>query len=295
MKPAHIALAILVMAVWASNIAAARFAAAEIPGWALITVRMAVIVVTLVPFVRIPHGHLRKIFGLSVTMGTLHFGLMFVAIQHIHVGTAALIIQTSVPFALLLALIFFREKFGWYRAAGILISFFGVALVVGEPRLEDSMLYAGMALISALAFGGANLQLRGLGGVSEFAINGWMAVFAIPQMALMSYIFETGQIDAIANASTGTWLAIAHMGIIVSIVGHGLWYELVPKYQTNQTMPFTLLIPVFGVGMGIVLLGETLNWHIIAGGLVTIGGVAIIVFRGSGRRAAQTAPGATPD
>ncbi|CAN0436128.1 unnamed protein product [Laminaria digitata] len=295
MKPAHIALAVLVMAVWASNIAAARFAAGEIPGWALITVRMAVIVVTLVPFVAIPHGHLRKIFGLSVTMGTLHFGLMFVAIQHIHVGTAALIIQTSVPFALLLALIFFRERFGWYRAAGILISFFGVALVVGEPRLSDSMLYAGMALISALAFGGANLQLRSLGGVSVFAINGWMAVFAIPQMALMSFIFESGQVDAIANASMETWIAILHMGIIVSIVGHGLWYQLVPKYRTNQTMPFTLLIPVFGVGMGIVLLGETLNWHIIAGGLVTIAGVAIIVFRGADRKAAATAPTDTPD
>lgn len=295
MKPAHIALAILVMAVWASNIVAARVAAAEIPGWALITVRMALIVVTLVPFVAIPRGHLKKIFGLSVTMGTLHFGLMFVAIQHIHVGTAALIIQTSVPFALLLALIFFREKFGWYRAAGILISFFGVALVVGEPRLSDSLVYAGMALISALAFGGANLQLRGLGGVSVFAINGWMAVFAIPQMALMSFIFETGQIDAIANASVETWIAIAHMGIIVSIVGHGLWYQLVPRYQTNQTMPFTLLIPVFGVSMGIVLLGETLNWHIIAGGLVTIAGVAIIVFRGADRTKAVTPPGTAPD
>lgn len=295
MKPAHIALAILVMAVWASNIVAARFAAAEIPGWALITVRMVVIVVTLVPFVAIPRGHLMKIFGLSVTMGTLHFGLMFVAIQHIHVGTAALIIQTSVPFALLLALIFFREKFGWYRAAGILISFFGVALVVGEPRLSDSLVYAGMALISALAFGGANLQLRSLGGVSVFAINGWMAVFAIPQMALMSFIFETGQIDAITNASTESWIAIAHMGIIVSIVGHGLWYQLVPKYQTNQTMPFTLLIPVFGVSMGIVLLGETLNWHIVAGGLVTIAGVAIIVFRGAGRSKTVTPPGTAPD
>lgn len=291
MKPAHMALAVLVMAVWASNIAAARFAAAEIPGWALITVRMLVIAISLVPFVSIPRGYMWKIFWLSVTMGTLHFGLMFVAIQHIYVGTAALIIQTSVPFALLLALILFRERFGWYRAAGILISFLGVALVVGEPRLEDSLLYAFMALVSALAFGGANLQLRALGGVSVFAINGWMAIFAIPQMALMSLLFETGQIDAIVNASTETWIAILHMGIIVSIVGHGLWYQLVPKYQTNQTMPFTLLIPLFGVSMGIVFLGETLNWHIIAGGLVTIAGVAIIVFRGADRPPSAVPPG----
>ena len=286
MKPSHIVLAVLVMAVWASNIAAARIAVTEIPGWTLITVRMAVIAVTLVPFVGIPRGHLAKLFGLSVTMGTLHFGLMFVALEHIHVGTAALIIQTSVPFALLLALIFFRERFGWRRAAGILICFAGITMLVGEPRVSDNLLFAGMALISALAFGAANLQLRGLGSVSVFAINGWMAVFAIPQMALMALLFEENQIDAVLSASTETWIAILHMGIIVSIVGHGLWYRLVPEYRTNQTMPFTLLIPVFGVSFGIVLLGETLTWLIFAGGLVTLAGVAIIVFRNSERPSA---------
>jgi O-acetylserine/cysteine efflux transporter len=283
-------LAVLVMAVWASNIAAARIAATEIPGWTLITVRMAVIAVTLIPFVGIPRGHMWKLFGLSITMGTLHFGLMFTALEHIHVGTAALIIQTSVPFALLLALIFFRETFGWRRAAGILICFVGVTMLVGEPRVSDNLLYAVMALISALAFGAANLQLRGLGDVSVLAINGWMAVFAIPQMALIALIFEYDRIHTVFSASTEVWIAILHMGIVVSIVGHGLWYRLVPKYRTNQTMPFTLLIPVFGVSFGIVLLGETLTWLIFAGGLVTLAGVAIIVFRKSETATVETPP-----
>ena len=274
-------LAVTIMAVWASNIAAARLAAGEIPGWALITIRMAVIAITLVPFVAIPRGHMLKIFGLSVTMGTMHFGLMFVALEHIHAGTAALILQTSVPFALLLALIFFRERFGWRRATGIFISFAGVTLLVGEPRVNDNLLFAFLALVSALSFGAANLQLRSLGGVNVFAINGWMSVFAIPQMALISWIFESGQIKAIQNASVNAWIAIAHMGIVVSIVGHGLWYRIVPKYRTNQTMPFTLLIPFFGVSFGIVILGETLTWLIVGGGLVTVVGVAIIVFRRS--------------
>jgi O-acetylserine/cysteine efflux transporter len=216
--------------------------------------------------------------------------MMFVAVEHIHAGTAALIIQTSVPFALLLALIFFRETFGWRRAAGVLICFLGVTLLVGEPRVSDNLLFAGMAIISSLAFGAANLQLRGLGGVNVFAINGWMAVFAIPQMALISFLFETGQLDAIASASTDAWIAIAYTGIVVSIVGHGLWYKLVPKYRTNQTMPFTLLIPFFGVGFGIIVLGEPLSWLIVTGGLVTVAGVAIIVFRNAGR-----APAALPE
>ncbi|MEK9646742.1 MAG: EamA family transporter [Alphaproteobacteria bacterium] len=279
MKPAHIALSVLVMAVWASNITAARIGAAEIPGWALITLRMAVIAITLVPFVRIPRAHLRQIFWLSVTMGTLHFGLMFVALEHIEAGTGALIIQTSVPFAALLVWVIHREPLGWGRAAGIAISFAGVALISGEPRVSDNLLFAAMALVSAFCFATANLQLRRLGGVSVFAINGWMAVFAIPQMALISYVSETGQIDAIINMSTEAAIAIVHMGIVVSIVGHGLWYLLVPMYQTNQTMPFSLLIPVFGVSFGAAVLGETVTWTIVAGGAITIAGVALVIFR----------------
>ncbi len=279
MKPAHIALAVLVMAVWASNITAARIGAAEIPGWALITLRMAVIAVTLVPFVRIPRAHLMQIFWLSVTMGTLHFGLMFVALEHIEAGTGALIIQTSVPFAALLAWLVHRERLGWGRAAGIAISFAGVALISGEPRVSDNLLFGAMALVSAFCFAAANLQLRRLGGASVFAINGWMAVFAIPQMALISYVSETGQVDAILNMSTEAAIAIVHMGIVVSIVGHGLWYLLVPMYQTNQTMPFSLLIPVFGVSFGAAILGETVTWTVVAGGAITIAGVALVIFR----------------
>ena len=65
-------LAILVMAVWASNIVAARISAAEIQGWTLITLRMAVVAITLLPFIRIQRGRMGKLFGISVTMGTLH-------------------------------------------------------------------------------------------------------------------------------------------------------------------------------------------------------------------------------
>lgn len=279
MKPSDIALSVLVMAVWASNIAAARLAAAEIPGWFLISVRMAVIAVILIPFMRFPRAHLARIFWLSVTMGTCHFGLMFVALEHIHAGTAALIIQTSVPFAALLAWLYFKEPLGWMRAAGIVVSFAGVILIVGAPDASGDLLYLGMALLSAFAFAAANLQLRGLRGVNAFTINGWMSVFAIPQMLLISLLTETGQVAALRAISWEAVFAILHMGIVVSIVGHGLWYLIVPKYRTNQTMPFSLLIPVFGVSFGALLLGEEVGWRVLAGGLVTIAGVAIIVFR----------------
>jgi O-acetylserine/cysteine efflux transporter len=42
-------------------------------------------------------------------------------------------------------------------------------------------------------------------------------------------------------------------------------------------VPYSLMIPVFGMLAGIVLLKEELSWHIIVGGLFTIAGVATIV------------------
>lgn len=280
MSPSHIALSVLVMAVWASNIVAARYAVLEMPGWLVITVRMAVLAAPLIPFVPFPRAHLGRIFALSITMGTGHFGLMFVALQHVQAAAAALIIQTAVPFAALLAWILYREPLGWIRGAGIAGAFAGIALLVGGPGAVAGVPLAGVALVlaSAFFFAVANIQLRGLGGVNVFAVNGWMAVFAVPQMAVLSLLFEDGQIAALSGISLPAALAILHMSIVVSVLGHGLWYHLVPRYRTNQTMPLTLLIPVFGVTFGIVILDEAVTWRVLVGGLVTIAGVATVMF-----------------
>lgn len=293
MTPSHLALSVLVMAVWASNIVAARYAVLEMPGWLVITVRMAVLAAPLIPFVRFPRAHIGRIFALSITMGTGHFGLMFIALQQVHAAAAALIIQTAVPFAALLAWILHREPLGWIRGAGIAVAFAGIALLVGGPETATGVPLAGatLVLVSAFFFAVANIQLRGLGGVNVFAVNGWMAVFAVPQMAVLSLLFEDGQIAALADMSLAAALAILHMSIVVSVLGHGLWYHLVPKYRTNQTMPLTLLIPVFGVTFGIGILDEAVTWRVLVGGLVTIAGVATVMFEHvrRGRRQDQRA------
>ena len=279
MKINHTILAIFVMGIWASNIVAVRIGTEEITGWTLVTLRMTLMTLILLPFVPYPRGHIKKIIGLSVTMGTFHFGLMFVALERIQAGTAALIFITSVPFALLLALIFFRERLSWRQAGGVLVSFLGVLLLLGEPRINNQSFHVVLALVSALSFGAANLQLRSLGGVNVFSINAWLTAFAVPQMALLSLLLERGQLDAITAARAETWASIAYMGIFVGILGHGLWYLLVPRYTTSQTIPFTLLIPVFGVLFGIIFRQETLTLLFAFGGLVTVSGVAIILLR----------------
>jgi O-acetylserine/cysteine efflux transporter len=51
------------------------------------------------------------------------------------------------------------------------------------------------------------------------------------------------------------------------------------RYNVNQVMPFTLLVPVFGVLSGVVFFDDRLTLPMLIGGLGTILGVAIIVVR----------------
>ena len=69
------------------------------------------------------------------------------------------------------------------------------------------------------------------------------------------------------------------MAVMVTVVGYGVWYYMIDKYETNQTMPFTLLVPVVGVLGGVFALGERMTLQIGLGGFATIVGVAIIVLR----------------
>ena len=81
-----------------------------------------------------------------------------------------------------------------------------------------------------------------------------------------------------AGAGWKGWGAIAYMIVFVTIIGYGFWYRMAQLYPVNQTMAHTLQVPVWGVLSSVVLLGERLTWSMVAGGLLTLAGVAIIVL-----------------
>ena len=75
------------------------------------------------------------------------------------------------------------------------------------------------------------------------------------------------------------------MALGATIIGQGLWYRTLASHDTNSVMPFTLLVPVFGVFFGIIFLGENLDFQNLGGGLITIAGVGIILTNRSLKRA----------
>ena len=59
---------------------------------------------------------------------------------------------------------------------------------------------------------------------------------------------------------------IAYQAVFVTVMGYGVWYRMMRRFPINQVMPFTLLVPVFGVISGVVLLGDPLTGLMLLGG-----------------------------
>ncbi|AMD01374.1 DMT family transporter [Halomonas chromatireducens] len=271
-------LGLVIVTIWALNIIVIKLGVAELPPLLLTTLRFILVASLLVPFHPVARHQLPFLLLLSVTFGTLHFALLFIGLGQAEAGTGALLVQMGTPFATLLAVIFLGERLSAKRIVGLALSFGGVMILAGGPSLPSPLPMA-LLLLSALGWAISQLLIKKGPNIAPMALAGWVALFAIPQVGLGSWWFESGQMEAISQAGLFGWGAVLYTAVMSSIVAYGLWYGLLRRHAVSRLAPLSLLVPAGAVVLGIVLLGEQLNAHIAIGGAMVIAGVALIVIR----------------
>lgn len=279
MSPRDIALAVAIMAIWGSNFVFAKWGLEELPPLFLTGLRFCLVALVLIWFVPRPGKALLPLAGLSITFGSLHFSLMFLGLTRIDASVASIAVQLQVPFAALLAAVFFKDMLGWRRALGMAMAFAGIVVVAGTPSVVPELPYLLLIVSASLVWAVGNIQVKALPAVGVFTMNAWISAMSGPQLLILSFIFEDGQGAALADAGWKTWGSIFYMAVLVTMVGYGFWYKLIERYSTNQTMAFTLLVPVFGILAGVFARGEPFGWELALGALCTLAGVGVIVLR----------------
>ncbi|HET6222154.1 MAG TPA: EamA family transporter [Dongiaceae bacterium] len=280
MPLATIALLVVVTVVWGFNFAVVKAGLSQLPPIAFVALRFAIVAAMLLPWLRLPRRKLVDLILVSVILGVVHFSLMFTGMRGLDVSTAAIAIQLQVPFAAILAVLFLDDKLGWRRMTGMAIAFAGVVLIAGEPRLAGNLLPLCLVIAAACVWAGANILIKRIGDdIDVISLNGWIALLAAPQLALVSWATETGQIPALLAADWRLWASLAFQALLVTVFGYAVWYQAMRRYPVNQVMPLTLLVPLFGVMSGVIFFDERLTWPMLIGGLCTIAGVAIVIIR----------------
>lgn len=273
-------LAILVAALWGGNFVAVKLATREFSPLLLLTMRFLLAGALMLPLAgRLPRHCIGPVLAVSISLGVLHFGLMFSGVQRIEASTAAIAAQLGVPFSTVLAVVLFQDRLGWRRVAGVMVAFAGVVILAGAPGIASDRLGLAMVVIAAFAWAVANAVIKHFGPFDTRLLTAWMALLAAPQLLGLSLAIEDGQWQSVSTASWVGWTALAYTAVGSTIVGYSLWYRLINSNPVSHVVPFTLLTPVFAVASAAVVLSERLTLPLLLGGATTIAGVGLCELR----------------
>ncbi|MCP4332792.1 MAG: EamA family transporter [Gammaproteobacteria bacterium] len=279
MKPIDVMLAILVAMIWGMGFIVAKAGMSHFSPILLMALRFTLTALCLIWFFRPPRGLFKQLFWISLISAALQYSLTFNGVRGIDASTAALLVQLEVPFGLILAWLVLGDRIRPQQALGILVAFGGAMLIIGEPKLEGSLVYAFMVIGGAFTWAVGQIMIKKLGNLGGFKLISGVALFAAPQLFIASFVFEQNQFDQIQSASIGAWGAVVYLGLIMTALAYGIWYRLLGHYNVNQVMPFLLLLPVTSVLGGIFFLDESLTIKIALGGSLAIVGVAMITIK----------------
>jgi O-acetylserine/cysteine efflux transporter len=281
MLPRHLGLMLLVQLLWGVNFAIAKFGLDSFSPIFFVALRFSLVAILLVFVVGLPRRDLlTRLLPLSLTMGVMHFTLIFLGMAHLDAATSSIAVQLQTPFAAIMAAFFFGERLGWRRIVGMAIAFGGVLLIAGEPRFSDNPWPLLSVIAAALVWAAGNIQVKALGDqVDAVQLNGWIAILAAPQLLVASWLIEGPQWRNIPGAAWEGWGALLFQAVVIAIFTYWIWYNMMRRYPVNQVMPFTLLLPMIGVAAGAFLRHEDVTWQMVVGGLATVAGVGIIVIR----------------
>ncbi|WP_405236495.1 DMT family transporter [Lentisalinibacter orientalis] len=276
----HIVLVLAVNLVFGFNLVAAKFVMEQLPPLAFASLRFLLLFLVLFPVLKIIRGRMLLITGVALSMGALHFTLIYQGLALADdVSTVAIALQLAVPFSTVLSIIFLGEQVRWKRWTGIALSFAGVMIIGFDPRVLGYLPALAFVIAGALMAASGMLLMKKLEGVSVFELQGWLAVISWPLLAAASLGLEDNQAAAIAGVDTMGWAAVGFSAIGASLFGHGATYYLVQRYDVSLISPLMLMSTLFGVMFGVMLLDDQLTLRIVLGGVLTLGGVLLITLR----------------
>ena len=229
----------------------------------------------------IPRNH----WPLILAMGPLAYfvapGMQNIATNLMNASMASLLNTMNPLFICLFAVLFLKEEMTRRKTAGVLLSFVGVAVVLGVTGEGVSLRGFFFALLSVLGWSSGTIIIRKLSGgrysSEQIAFMGMAA--ALPFSLTASFV------EVQTHALTFDWGAVAgilYLATLCTALPNVLWnrsLEILPATSCSQAFP---LQPFFATLLGVLFLHEAITWNFLLGGVLISAGVIIGLSGGKG-------------
>jgi len=213
-------------------------------------------------------------------------GLFFVALytallnmgeQTVSAGAASFIININPIITAAMAMMLLGERFSRWAWLGTAISFFGIGLIaLGEG--DELHVDAGALLILGSAFCNSItsvVQKPLFARHKPLTVSMWNMVIG----ALILAPFLSSGLEQAAVASSDALFAAIYLGVVPSLIAYATWTIVLSRLPAGRASNFMYCVPPVATLLGFVWLGEMPTLFGVAGGVLALGGVAIVNLR----------------
>jgi O-acetylserine/cysteine efflux transporter len=281
MSPRDFALLMAMCAVWAVNNIVSKYVVSglDVPPLFYAAARFAIVAACLIPFLKPAPRPIWRLVLTAFLMGGGNFGLMFVGLKYSTPSTAAVVLQLGMPATLILSMIFLGERVRWRRGVGIGLTFAGVLTVMWNPHglavSTGLMLVAAATLMSAVGV----ILTKQIENLRPITFQAWVGAVSVLPMALLSAIFEPGQVQIAWAAGWPFLAAVVFSAVVVSLGAHTVYVTLLQKYEANLISALIQVTPLATIGLGVAILHDPFGPRLLIGSALTVVGVLIIALR----------------
>ncbi len=297
-------LAAVVAICWGLNFPAIHLSLEQFPPFFLVALRFSLIALPTVLLVRRPHAPWRWVLLYGLGFGVLQFVFLYWAMDSgMPTGLASLVLQSSAPFTVVLAAALLRERITPMQGVGVLLAVAGL----GGIAAHRAELAGGATLVPVLLTlcGGLGWAVGNLGNrLAVQAAPGepmrlllWMSVVPpLPMLALSLLVEGPAEIAGSLHGLTeprGLWAigGLLFTVLVATLAGSGLWTTLMGRYPSSVVAPFSMLVPVVGIGSSWLLLRERTSAAELAFGVLVVAGVLLGSLRARPRTGTGTGTG----
>jgi O-acetylserine/cysteine efflux transporter len=278
----HALAALAVVGIWGTNFVVVARALDELPPLTFVTLRFLFACLPWVLLFPRPAMPLWRLAGFGILIGVGQFGLLFYAMDgRISPGVASVVLQSQVPFTIVLAALMRRQAVPARQLLALSVACAGVGLIAWRAAHDPfaAVSVAGVVLVvgAAASWSMANAIVMSAGRIDVLAFLTWSSGFAVLPLAALAIALDPpgALIRVWYDTTAGAWFAIAWQVFANTLFCYGVWNWLLARHAAITVTPFALLVPVFGLSASALVLGEPLpSWKLAAAALI-LGGVGL--------------------
>jgi drug/metabolite transporter (DMT)-like permease len=278
---------LLAMAVcWGGTWPAGKLAVEDAPPLTVATARFLLATLLLGIWAASQPGALRRpsrsdiplLIGMGATAVAGYNVLFLFGLELAPASDGAIIVPGLAPvFTALLAWPLLGERIGRWGAAGLVLAFAGLVLVVNpggsleRDRALGALLFVGGAVCWSV------YSVIGRPATARFGpVAATLYATTTGTLMLVPFSFAGGGWGELAGADGAAWASVLYLAVFGTVLGFVFFYEGISRIGASRAIAFALLVPIFGVLGSVLILGESLAATTLAGGIAIVLGLWLV-------------------